>query len=724
MDSGKRDEEENFSDGSEYVPKATPRRRQRTASVERSPKREETAEESSTSTQRPVASKSSQSRLRKYIRLKGCYNDDYRKLLNTTISEAAQIVGDDDLDNLNPMLNLPPSALGGTSWATDEKRIFYHAVARYGRDNLPRIASSLNNKSEQEVRAYCDLMQNSLLQHARSEQGGLKSASHDMYAAIEVSDECLEELDTCADALAWYQFTWEAKQEQKSYGQFWLLDREMADEVTMALSEDGDDDGAASSAGQSESSDSSQNVSAVDSSSRKASRTTSGLRSPEVLNPVPAADFLNLSHFIELSEKVFMNSKDPDWDWRSFQDPGKPDKSYSKLSRAEESPAIFRTAFDDFHRVAVSLTKRIVHAALFQAMSRLRAKDNTERSLASDPRVERRDVLAALEILNLRRNSFEHWATLPRRHKVDWLYQIDADKKSKNRQVTAEEAEKYLRHEGRISHSEVEKMFQAGAAASPGWPDSQDGNSEPNYESVDEMPATLSYEQAVDPYDQYLEFLDLQASQMQERQVWGLLGKDAPRGANSSGVVEAKIPKAIPTIEQGTSSFADWRAWTECRAKWEMEESGTSEDEAVESEDDQSAVEEGVTLSWISIPQTVHTRDLESDPAVEWAERAPGDVWRGGRWNAINVSNGTKRRHSQTVTTGPQTVYDMEIPFRKRHEEFSPGEMEEAQRSLGDEPAWVTQDIPPSDGDQESNRSPSPGESVFEAEEPRFDDSE
>lgn len=309
MVSGKRDDEENFSDGSEYVPKATPARprKQRTASAERYQKREESAEESSTSTLR---STSSRSNLRKYIRLKGCYNDNYRKLLNTTISEAGHIAVDDDLDTLNPMLNLPPSNLGGTSWTTDEKRIFFRAVARYGRDDLPRVASSLNNKSEQEVRAHLEFMQNKLLQHARSEHGGLKSASDEMHAAIEVSDECLEELDTCADALAWYQFTWEAKQEHKTHGQFWLLDREMADEVSMSL-DDGNDE-AATSEGDSESGDSPQENSVQASCPSKASRNTSRSGSLEVPNHVPAAELLNLSNFLELSEKVFMNSKDPD----------------------------------------------------------------------------------------------------------------------------------------------------------------------------------------------------------------------------------------------------------------------------------------------------------------------------------------------------------------------------------------------------------------------------
>lgn len=724
MNSEKRDEEEKFSDGSEYVPEITPRRKQRPVSVERLQKQEDSADESSTSTLRSASSKSSRSNLRKYIRLKGCYNDNYRKLLNTTISEAAHIAMDDDLDNSNPMLTLPPSVLGGTSWTTDEKRIFYRAVARYGRDNLPRIVSSFDNKSEQEVRAYLDLMQNRLLQHARSEHGGLKSASDEMHAAIEVSDECLEEMNTCADALAWYQFTWEAKQEHKSHGRFWLLDRDMADEVTMQFSAGEEDDGATSTC-QSESGDSSQSSSVAETSPLEASRNTRRFGSPDVPNPVPAANLLNLSNFVELSEKVFMNSKDPDWDWRSFQDPGKPDKSYSKLSRAEESPAIFRTAFDDFHRVAVSLTKRIMHAALFQAMSRLRAKDNIERPLAIDPRVERRDVLTALKILNLKESSFEHWATLPRRHELDWLYQTDTDNKSKIRQVTAEEAERYLRHDGRINHSEAEGKFRTGKAASLEQAHFQDGEHESNYESFDEVAATADHEQLDDPYDHYLELLDLQASRAQEQHIWGLLGKDAPSGANVSDVVEAKMPKAIPIIEQGTSSFADWRAWTEHRAEWEMEESETSEDEIVQSEDGQSLVEKGVSLSWIAIPQTFHSRDVESDPADGSEVSASGDILKGKARSTFEISNRSKRRHSQT-TTDLGTTYDMDIPFRKRHEEYSPGEMEEAQRSLGDEPAWFTQDKPHSDGDddQESNRSLSPAESFYAAEEPRFDDSD
>ncbi|QDS70814.1 hypothetical protein FKW77_004774 [Venturia effusa] len=717
MASGKRDDEEDSSDGSEYVPKATPSHKQKETSVGWSQRREESAEESSTST---LKSTSSRSNPRKYIRLKGCYNDEYRKLLNTAISEAVNISVDDDSETVNPMLNLPPSELGGTKWTADEKRIFFRAVARYGRDDLPRIASSLHSKTEPEVKSYLELLQKMMLQNAKSEHRGLRSASDEMRIATEVSDECLEELDTCADALAWYQFTWEAKQEQKAHGKFWLLNRELADEITMTL--DIKESEEVASRCPSESGDSLQSDSAMSSPSSEIRESMSRSGSPGVFKPVPAAEFLNLANFIELSETIFMNSKDPDWDWRSFRDLGKPDKSHSKLSRAEESPAIFRTAFDDLHRLTVSLTKRIMHAALFQATSRLRARDNIERPLARDPRVGKRDVLAALDILNLKRSSFEHWATLPRRHKVDWVFQTDPSNRFKNRQVTAAEAENYLRHEGRIDHSKADELFQADLAASREQPPSQDSDSE-SVASSEDVPATLGHETCDVSYDQYLELLDLQTSRTQEQQIWDLLGKDAPSGANLSDAVEAKPPKTIPTIEQGTSSFADWRAWTERRAEWEADESGMSEDEAGESGNDSSATDRGVSLSWISVPQTALARELGADSTVEPERTASGALEENGGRSTINTYEGTKRKRTHT-TANPPTAYDMDIPFRKRHEEHSPAEMEAAQGFLGDEPAWVTQDVLAGGDEQESNRSPSPAQSFYEAQGQHFDDSE
>lgn len=709
----KRDDEENLSDGSEYVPEASPTRKQKTSRMKKDWKHDESAGESSAST--PTArSKSSTSNLRKYIRLKGCYNDNYRKLLNTTISEAGHIAVDDDLDVLNPMLNLPPSNLGGTTWTADEKRILFRAVARYGRDDLPRIASSLN-KSEQEVKVYLDHMREALLQHARTLLGGLQSAGDEMHTAIEISHEGIKELDTCADALAWYQFTWEAKQEQKAYGDFWLLDRELADEVTMAL--EGKDDKNGTPTGRSERSNSSRGKFAEP--SLTTSIKTPSSDKPGICNPLPAAELLNLSNFIGLSEKVFMISKDPEWDWRSYQDAGKPNKSQSKLGRAEENPAMFRTAFDDFHRVVVSLTKRVMHTALHLATSRLRANDNAEQRLAPDPRVGRRDVLAALQILNLKENSFEFWATLPLRHKVDWLYQTDTDNKSKMRQVTAEEAERYLRHEGRINHSKVEDIFQPDSAEDLEESDSQQDDSDSSSQDLDDTSTTQLLRQSADPYDQYLELLDVQASRVQERNIWSLLGKEVPGTARLSepDLIEPKMPKRIPTVEQGTSSFADWRAWTERRAEWEMD----SEDGPRDSENDEWVSEEGKALSWISVPQSTDARDQGTVHAVESDERISG-VARGRRgWSDVKISKGSKRRHSQT-STELETTFDMDMPSRKRHEEYSPGEMEEGQPTLKHEAAL--QGVQPSDNESAWSRSPSPAEEFGDLRGPRFDDSE
>jgi RNA polymerase I-specific transcription initiation factor RRN5 len=722
MEAGQHEDEENFSDGSEYVLDASPVRKRETKKATKDGRIEEldeSAEESTTSTSR------SKSHLRKYIRLKGCYNDNYRKLLNTTISEAGHVAVDDDSEILNPMLNLPPSDLGGTSWSTDEKRIIFRAVARYGRDDLPRIASALN-KSEQEVQAYLDYLQRAMLQHVRTLHGGLKTATDEMPVAVQVSEECLEELDICADALSWYQFTWEAKQEYKKHGDYWLLDRELTDEIEIALDEREDDETSTREI-DSDSGDSSQREDGGVSSSKSSKNATqSGI--PEIANAVPAAGLLNLSNFIELSGKVFMNSKDPEWDWRTFQDAGKPDKSHSKLSRPEESPAIFRTAFDDFHRVAVNLTKRIMHTSLFLATSRLRAKDNIEKPLAADPRVERRDVLGALQILNLKENSFEHWATLPHRHNVDWYYQIDTNNKSKKREVTVEEAERYLRHKERINHSGVEQIFQPDTSgASKQW-NSQDSNSRSSPEASDDSdpPQThhLSHDEFIDPFDQYLEHLDSQASRLHEQEIWKSLDKEAPSTANLSDIVEPKIPKAVPTIEQGTSSFADWRAWTERRAEWELKEAETSGDEESDSTRDQPRLEEGATLSWISIPQTVHTRHDEIESSAESDGRGVGVVRRRKGWSAINNPGGSKRRRApSTIDPGTTSTFDVEMPLRKRHEAHSPSEMEVVKPPLGDEPAWL-QDVQPSEDDPAWNQSPSPQESLGDAIDPRFDDSE
>src|ERR1700739_3564239 len=79
---------------------------------------------------------------------KPLYSDDYRRLLNATIADAAAgIVYDSD----GPLL---PNYVGASLWTAVEKERFFNALARCGKDDIHKIAGYVGTKTEVEVRAY------------------------------------------------------------------------------------------------------------------------------------------------------------------------------------------------------------------------------------------------------------------------------------------------------------------------------------------------------------------------------------------------------------------------------------------------------------------------------------------------------------------------------------------------------------------------------------------
>ncbi|KXL47615.1 MAG: hypothetical protein FE78DRAFT_125659, partial [Acidomyces sp. 'richmondensis'] len=68
---------------------------------------------------------------------------------------------------------------------------------------------------------------------------------------------------------------------------------------------------------------------------------------------------------------------------------------------AKQDAPIYRTAFDEFHSLAVSLTRRLIQATLFQTMTRLRSGDTARTDWKPQPEVTRVDVTTALDILGI-----------------------------------------------------------------------------------------------------------------------------------------------------------------------------------------------------------------------------------------------------------------------------------------------------------------------------------
>lgn len=152
------------------------------------------------------------------------YNDDYRLLFNEQVEAAASRfeIATDVRDNA--------TQIGSSFWTPDEKAVFFAALERLGRDDLPGIAGAIGTKSEFEARAFL-----LTLQSAADDRGDTRLTLRDVPAAIELSGECSEHLERVADALAWYQERHEASLEQERYGEYWLITPQIADDIDDAI---------------------------------------------------------------------------------------------------------------------------------------------------------------------------------------------------------------------------------------------------------------------------------------------------------------------------------------------------------------------------------------------------------------------------------------------------------------------------------------------------------
>ncbi|KAI9867498.1 MAG: hypothetical protein M1813_009057 [Trichoglossum hirsutum] len=295
-----------------------------------------------------------------YPHAKPLYSDEYRRLLNETIADAAaQIVygGGDPL---------PSNYVGASLWRADEKERFFNGLARYGKDDIRAIAAGINTKTEVEVRAYLLLLQQGALEKHQIEPRQQMLGYADLPAALELSQECCDVLEGAAEALDAHQQKFEAGVEKGKWQGLWLLTHDVGIWAEERMNE--------------------------------------GDQSPEeVAEVLPEAELLRLKTWLELSERIFMNPAAPreHENWRSF------------TAEINETPSIRYTAFVDFHTIAVSITQRLVQATLFSAMSRLRSTDS--KVFGRQPLVKARDVHAATKILGMKSDSKESWRGAARR---------------------------------------------------------------------------------------------------------------------------------------------------------------------------------------------------------------------------------------------------------------------------------------------------------------------
>ncbi|KAF1912791.1 hypothetical protein BDU57DRAFT_503348 [Ampelomyces quisqualis] len=395
------------------------------------------------------------------------YNNEYRLLFNEHVAHAASRFHVDDL------VQYYTNQVGSVLWSPAEQATFFAALARLGKDDLPGIARAIATKTETEARDFLILLQNSA-----SNQGDAKVTLRDISAAIEIGGPCSSQLDEAADALAWYQERLEAAQEQERHGKYWLITPLICEKIEDAVN------GIAqpTPGSHTPTRDFKKFGSGVAGACAHCKKRkikcdrkmpcTSCVKSkadcvypknppvstetsftlpkgcgggdatvkreptePPILEAIPEAKLLDPGMMLAFSKGIFMNrSSDLPSPWPHWS-------TYTSELAAE--PAMYRTAFSDFHRLVVSVTKRLVQSAIIQATSRLRAQ-RLRKDKGLLPLVKVRDAHSAIDVLGMARDGSERWRGVPRRCGLKVLDSETTSTGRRTREMSWSEVERVL----------------------------------------------------------------------------------------------------------------------------------------------------------------------------------------------------------------------------------------------------------------------------------------
>ena len=487
-------------------------------------------------------------RITKWRRVQGSYSTAYGDLWATTRKD---IETGDVIDSES---SLEQSQLGLCLWSGPEKTKFFHALTKYGRDDLPAIASSVGTKSEIEVRHYLQLLEKCLLEkhlyESRTKLVGLTA----MPAAVEIDEATEVLLDQAAEALRLYEDKETERVEPDQYSHLWRLDQEAA-----------------------------MYLEGLRDSGEKGEK--------EAFQLCPPIELLNLPKWTRLSEGLFMNSGPP-----------KESDNWRELAFKGETPSILHSAFSDFHALAIHLTKIIVQSSLYYATSRLRSNDGT---IAHKDEVIPVDIYNAAESLNLPARSPRFWAELPRRNclkvvdrrnlrgwidrelasdeveeqilqnpwatnrsqsrKEDDMHTRDAEDDTPDTdEVTfAKSGDDHQTSSSSVTESE-ESPLDEGDSSAPSQMSETDladlGYYEPSSRRAVKRQVELEKRQ-----EEYAEALDQQAGKQEMLRLWTLLGHEPPQAYQDP----VNLPDEPEIRRKAEGEAIDWRQKVQYHGEWE-----------------------------------------------------------------------------------------------------------------------------------------------------------
>ncbi|KAK5138477.1 hypothetical protein LTR08_000063 [Meristemomyces frigidus] len=315
-------------------------------------------------------------------RLRGGAGQQYRQLFNSVIEDACG----QSSDTLHP---LAPSLIGASNWTSNEKATFFTALAKHGLGDLRTVSRVVGSKTESEIQVYLGLLQDGAVEASATLSAQNWPSSAEVPIAVEIGVDCEVSLDHAAVTLGRKLDQRDIKAAKEELGDDWLIDEAYAAKTEQRYAQ----------FEKSQHERSNEDATPEDST-----------RKPDVV-PSEAVGLLRSEAFLQLSRNLFMNGTAvSEHTWHELV--ALPDNLGTE-------PAIFRSAFDGLYNLAVSLTRRLVQATLFQTISRLRANDASRANWRPKVEVQEVDVRTALDVLDMDTDAMAYWAKLPRRCGVD-----------------------------------------------------------------------------------------------------------------------------------------------------------------------------------------------------------------------------------------------------------------------------------------------------------------
>ncbi|KAL5041025.1 hypothetical protein BDW71DRAFT_192581 [Aspergillus fruticulosus] len=524
--------------------------------------------------------------------------ESYRKLLDRTFQEKP-IVKEDNFNTTQD---------GIVIWTPQEKGAFFELLDRKGRNGVREIAAAIQSKSELEILEYIRLLQKGVRRQHFNDTHARTAILGDIPAAAEISEGCCETLDDYAEFLCLEEQREEDRTGRAKYGGLWIIDKEVANKLETGVAEDEKDS------------------SNIDQEIAVHANEAHDEKTPSTINVNDAATFFKMTNWILLSERLFMN-----FGGHRLED------NWVNVAFEGETPSMTAAVLTDFYDIALSVTRRLVHATHFFASSRVRRNEKASRPSATV--IKASDVRRAARTIDMRTDASEYWIGVARRCSLE----VEDSRHRKRWNPIP------------LDYDEVEALLSQ--TSLPTEPYERITPSPSSRERSDSIISDVSLDSLAvksnDFEDEHAEALDRQHSSAEEISCWTILGQTPPGSPNSQLLsAEIQIPPKPLGKRKTTEELVDWRDRMLYRSEWE---------------------EYGY-----------ETVELDSEFASQCKKRLTMALFRPLSESSMRVANGTSKpgpdRHEYTSLEA-ETEADTEYQTDHSDREFRPGSSERVSRS-------------------------------------------